>query len=132
MLDNNIKFIIAKSSNRNILNYTCQNNTIDSYWHMWEKKEPTELPPIEQVTFLETTMAYGIRYDETDNTLFKLAGYPTLNLKIRDNIILYNEEYVLHGIYVDMNPNSIFDSVLGIHIICDKNGVINPFYIKND
>ena len=47
----------------NVLNYCINDNTLNMYWFMWElEKNEKGLPIKEDLTYLEKTMAYDIKY----------------------------------------------------------------------
>ena len=132
----NSLFIIAKSHNKNILNFISDTNNhlkINPLWWMYEKKNT----PKETLNYIEKTMAYGIKYIETnpDKTIFNLIGYPNIKLELikkKDEYIVLYKNYRLLGLYIYVNQNSLLGSVKGIDIYYyNKNKLIKEYIINN-
>ena len=133
-IDDSTKFIIAKSSNYNILNFKIKDNIINQVWFMWEKLGDSEKkPPQEEVTFIEKTMAYGINYlsDVGETKKFTLSGYPNLPLIINQNQVYFDNNKLLYGIYIHMDENSILPAVKGMTIVYRENDLDGFEYIEN-
>ena len=76
-------FIITKSQNKNVLQYSIQDDhkTIQPLWWMYEK----EGVPKERINFIEDSLAYGVHHldNHLDNNHFYLSGYPKIILEAK-------------------------------------------------
>ena len=123
-------FIIAKSQNKNVLQYSIQNDnkTIQPLWWMYEK----EGVPKEHINFLEQSLAYGIH--DLDNNHFYLSGYPKIILELKTCNhrfqVCYNNNPLI-GIYIEMDKNSLLQSVIGIYVYYMKDNLFQHDYIPN-
>ena len=123
-------FIITKSQNKNVLQYSIQDNhkTIHPLWWMYEK----EGVPKERINFLEDSLAYGVHH--LDNNHFYLSGYPKIILELKTGKhpihVCYNNNPLI-GIHIEMDKNSILQSVIGIYVYYMKDNLFQHDYIPN-
>jgi len=145
-LDNRLLFIVAKNTNKNCLSYLYDNETQDlpikTEWYMWENLDSGKSTPSkEPLTFLENSLAYGLKKINEDNLLtnFNLVSYSKLPLTLnKENnppkvtVNIKKKDYHLLGIYVDQDPHSLTGKVNGITAVVIDNGVLFSFYISNN
>ena len=137
-IDKNTGFVVTKSGNSNILNYsfTDDQDIIKPYWLMYEKKNGDEIPR-EDLTFMEKTMAYGTKIERLRDKFYelKVIGYPSVPMLVDCDkkivMVKHDGEYqVLLGLYVH-ESTSIFKGVEGLTIVTiNKDKKLSNFYIS--
>lgn len=142
--DENLFFVIVKSSNKNVLAYSFDiTSIINPYWIMYEKvKDKITPPPTESLTFLENQLAFGITKVKVDETTyeFRLAGYKNIPFRLNIpesgprecNILLDGIYNKFVGIYVYQNVGVFTSSIEGISLVYyHKEGDLKSKYLKN-
>lgn len=123
-IDPTVLFVIAKSSNRNVVVYSYVDAAAGGcrpYWLMFEKTK-NNCTPTEGLNFMENNLAYGVSITTIDATTFKIVvvGYPKMNFEIRNKHSFVEIDGLFHsliGMYVHQSPGYFSTSIDGVTVV---------------